>query len=472
MYRVLISIFGLIFFISCSNIHEISPKEMIRDFMNEEKVPGLFVAVVKNDSIIYKDSFGWADKEKKIPITSNTCMELGSISKAFTAWAIYDLHKKGLLGLLDNLKKFFPDAPASWEQITIKDLLAHTSGIQNYLLDPRFRAGDYFGGTTDPEIEKFLKNLDVDSMVKMFYELPVEFQPGESWSYSNTGYILLGKIVESVASRPFFEYVEENFLKPGGMAQTKANELASGENCLAKGYFPSGDSVKIAPVLTSNYAFSAGAWASTGNDMIRYIQSIHRKSGPDELRVAPNLSGQLPFTYEGGRFYSDYHGMKIISHGGGTPGFTSSWIYNTDKNISIIILTNRQDYSALDQLAWNALSFYEPSMKYPEKKLDDEDGEKLSRVLEGFTGAIKNNGPYPKEFSKPLKIFLETENGKGFWKWFFERGFPDSAFCVDKEVIENGKLFRFRLPLNNNKIEYRLTLLVNEANEIVQVRWW
>jgi CubicO group peptidase (beta-lactamase class C family) len=446
----------------------------IRKFMEDGNVPGLFVAVVKGESVLYERSFGFADVEKKIPMTSESCTELGSISKAFTAEVIYHLNHKGLLKLDQPVTDFLTEAPSSWSEITIRQLLSHTSGIQNYLLDPRFKAADYFIGDA-PDSEEFFDTVSSDSMTRMFYSLPVEFTPGTSWSYSNTGYFLLGKIVEKVTGRKFFELAEEVVTAPLGMTHTKPNEISASEGCLAKGYIEAGDNFRTSHVLTSNYAFSAGAWATNGHDMVNFLKAIHlRKLPSDESGYdwrIPRHNSELPFTYEGGRFYSSYHGMRIISHNGGTPGFSSSWIYLTEKNISIIVLINKQDYAAIDQFARDVLSAFEPSLKYPVNELKGHAESELSESLMQIVNAVRNNSEFPPVLSDPLKIFLNSNNGKGLWQWYFARGFPKEAYCVDVEDDGSFRTCRFLLPCSDN-VMYRMTLVLNNRDQIVQMLHW
>jgi CubicO group peptidase (beta-lactamase class C family) len=311
-------------------------------------------------------------------------------------------------------------------------------------------------------------------MVRMFYSLPIEFSPGTTWSYSNTGYYLLGKITESVTGMNFFEQVKNRVTMPLNMKHTQANEMASQSGCLAKGYLPIDSGLTTSSVLRSNYAFSAGAWATCGQDMIRYLKAVHQKTLPSDSAGYDwrNIAdSELPFTYYGGRFYTTFHGLKIISHNGGTAGFSSSWIYVVDKAISIIVLMNRQDYAAIDQLAWDVLALYETSLSYPTQKLRGDEEERYTQKVLEVVKAIKMDTRYPKELSKSLDIFMESENGKGMWKWYFERGFPDTAYCIDSETMGKLKAYRFRLPSSKN-VEYRLTVLTNPKNELVQVRWW
>jgi CubicO group peptidase (beta-lactamase class C family) len=451
------------------------PEAIIEKFISTGKVPGVFVGVVRGDSVLFQKSFGTADKKVGTPMSDATCMELGSISKVFTAETIYSLHSARLLNIQDPIRKYLPAIPASWSKITIQHLLQHTSGIQNYLLDARFKAGAYFTNQKDTSSERFFNTVSSDSMFRLLYDLPLEFKPGFTWSYSNTGYYLLGKIGEAVTGKPFFQLVEEQVIAPLQMNHTFANEVAAEKNCLSKGYFLRDTSLHESRVLHSNYAFSAGAWAATGLDMIRFLKAIHRRELPSDKagldwRKAPDMN-TLPFTYNSGRFYTSFHGMDILSHNGGTPGFSSSWIYVVEKNTSIIILMNRQDYAPVDKLAWDILSFFEPSLKYPKKKRSGNAEKKITQNVRVFINALKTDSPFPKGLSKPLEHLLNSENGKGYWKWYFDRGYPTSVICVDVEPIRNAKLYRFLLR-SANKVVYQLAVVENEKGELTQIRWW
>lgn len=452
-----------------------TPASLTHEFIEQGEVPGLFIAVVKEDSVLYQGSFGMADKVRGTPVSAETCMELGSVGKSFTAELIYDLQHRGLLHLNDPVNKYLPGAPPAWSGITIAHLLRHTSGIQNYLQDPRFRAGDYFTGSKDTAAERFFRTVTTDSLMRLFYTLPLEFAPGAGWSYSNTGYYLLGKIAERVTGREAFDLVRDRVTAPLNMMQTQANERAAQHGCRAEGYLKKQDSLYPSAVLTSNYAFTAGAWATTGTDMVEYLKAIHRRTLPSDRagygwrNIA--LNNELPFTYEGGRFYSTYHGRRIIAHNGGTPGFSSSWLYLPETSISIVVLINRQDYAPIDVLAWDVLSLYEQALQYPGKRVGGRDAEKYGRLVAQVLRSAETGTPYPQELSAPLKHFLESEGGKGLWKWYFERGFPDKIYCVDKEKAGSSTLYRFRLPLYEG-VEYRLTAAVNARGELVQLRWW
>jgi CubicO group peptidase (beta-lactamase class C family) len=311
-------------------------------------------------------------------------------------------------------------------------------------------------------------------MMVMFYSLPLEFAPGHTWSYSNTGYFLLGKVAESVTRIPFFTTVEQTLTAPLGMFRTRACDESWNEGCLARGYVPTRDGLKPARVLTSNYAFSSGAWAVSGEDMVAYMKAMHRRALPaDKAGFDWRLKAahpDHPFQYYGGRFFSTYHGRHIAAHNGGTPGFSSSWIYVEEDTASIIILANRQDYAPVDCLAWDILACFLPGLRYPSHAIESPEGREWGEVVLAAIDSVRTDRPLPSHCSKPLRTFMESENGRGLWKWYFSRGFPAAIVCVDAESSEGLRQFRFRLAASAGT-EYRLTAVVNTDNELVRLFW-
>lgn len=478
MLRIYNVLFFLIIFFSINQSFSQSPDILVKEYMDEGKVPGVFVAVVKNDSVLFQKGYGVSNMEKNTLITNKTCMEFGSVSKAFTDEAILYLQYQHLLNIDDPITKYLTDAPASWSIITIRNLMDHTSGIKEYLLDPRFMVNAVFDPSKFNDTANFFLNkISTDSLVHMFYSLPITFSPNATWSYSNTGYILLGKIAEKVSGKKFFDLVNEVLFAPLSMLQTKANEVAFKEGCLSQGYYLTDKGeMKAAPVLTTNYAFSAGAWATTGNDLIKYMKAIHLhklpsdKEGYDMRNYKPGKQ-LLPFNYNLAHFYSIIHGKHIISHVGGTPGFTSSWIYVKEDTLSIIVLANRQEYTPTDQLAWNILEDYDPSLDFPNNTLHSEEETKYTALIIKLIDAIQHNKAFHEGLSKPFEMFMDNVVDRGLWQEIFERGYPTKVYCVDKEMIGKTKAYRFRLSADS-KTAYKMTAIINDKNELAQLLWW
>ena len=164
--------------------------------MRQLHIPGLSLAIVHDGRITKAQGYGFANVELKARATKETVYEIGSNTKQFTAAAIMMLVQDGKVHLEDAITKYFPQAPAAWHGITIRHLLSHTSGIQNHVAVPHW-------------LDVFRTNLAFetapprDELLKMFFTLPLEFRPGETWAYDNTGYYLLGIIIEQVSSKTY-----------------------------------------------------------------------------------------------------------------------------------------------------------------------------------------------------------------------------------------------------------------------------
>ncbi|MDP4183035.1 MAG: serine hydrolase domain-containing protein, partial [Bacillota bacterium] len=180
------------------------------------------VLVEKGSRILLSKGYGMADYEKSIPNTSSTKLAIGSITKQFTSMAVMQLYEKGKLKLTDKLNKFFKDFPRG-NEISIHQLLSHTSGIVNYT-----------------QLEEFYKlapeDLKSDNIIKLLYNKPLDFEPGQSWNYSNSNYLLLSKIIEKLSGMSLEEYMEKNIFKPLDMKNTGACFSKGKIRLSAKGY--------------------------------------------------------------------------------------------------------------------------------------------------------------------------------------------------------------------------------------------
>src|ERR1700680_80387 len=162
------------------------------------------VLVARGGEILLGKGYGMANLEWDIPNAPSTKFRLGSVTKQFTAASILLLEERGKLKVEDPVKKYMPDAPAGWDKVTIRHLLTHTSGIPSFTGFPEYRKIEPF--ETTPEKE-----------VALFRDKPLEFAPGEKWNYSNSGYVLLGYLIERISGQPYEKFVQENIFTPLGM---------------------------------------------------------------------------------------------------------------------------------------------------------------------------------------------------------------------------------------------------------------
>ncbi len=424
-------------------------------------IPGLSLAVVRGGRVIKAQGYGLANLESNAPATKDTVYEIGSMTKQFTATAVMMLVEEGKVSLDDKITKYFPAAPETWSQITVRHLLNHTSGIQNHVAVPDF-----------PNL--FQTNLTRDQLIKLFFKLPLEFQPGETWAYDNTGYYLLGIIVEKASGKSFWQFLDERIFRPLGMTSTRNTDPQPIATNRASGYEWVNNKFERRPVLAPFIAFSAGAILSNVGDMAKwdaalYTERLLKRSSLEQMWTPAKTNQGAPasFDYGFGWFIDSYHGHRVVQHSGGTPGFSSAIYRFTDDRLTVIILTNHAD-RILDQLVIDIAGTYAQALKRPEGRTDHDPQTslKLKRVVSGLL-----NGKHdPALFTPAMRTFLSTATGKAFWKWFASHGALGSFTYSDREDAGNTHIFRYRLLLGENA--YWFSVTTGEDDRIAQISFW
>ncbi len=201
--------------------------------------------------------YGSANLEWKIPNSPTAKFRLGSVTKQFTAACALLLQERGKWKVSDPVKKYMPTAPAAWERITIFHLLTHTSGIPSFTEFPDYK--DFEAKATTPE-----------ELVDRFRKKPLEFEPGSKWKYSNSGYVLLGYLIEMVSKESYQNFLQENILTPLGMKDTGYDSNSAIILHRASGYSPSKDGIINAGFINMTIPFSAGALYSTTGDLLKW----------------------------------------------------------------------------------------------------------------------------------------------------------------------------------------------------------
>jgi CubicO group peptidase (beta-lactamase class C family) len=295
---------------------------------------GASVIVIKDGRVLYKKAYGLADVEGKVRATTRTNYRLASVTKQFTAMAIMILAERKQLTLDDRLADFFPDFPPYGRQITIRQLLSHTSGLIAYEdLIPR--------GTTVP-----LKDKDVLDLLKKQKE--TYFAPGSRFRYSNSGYAILSLIVEAVSRVPFAEFLKKNIFDPLGMKNTVAfvDGVSTVKN-RAYGYTARGDGfTRTDQSLTSSVLGDGGIYSSV-EDLYRWDQALYTTKlvGSKTLKQAftrsVSIDGESGYGF--GWYIREHLGLELISHGGDTIGFKTVIERFPEMHFTVIVLVNRND---------------------------------------------------------------------------------------------------------------------------------
>jgi CubicO group peptidase (beta-lactamase class C family) len=291
-------------------------KQVVQPYVDAQMFMGS-VLVAKKGKVIFSKSYGMADLEWSVPNSSTTRFNIASMTKQFTAASILLFEDRGKLRTDDLVKKYLPEAPASWDKITIYHLLTHTSGI-------REDAVEYEPGTPDKLV---------------FDDKPLNFQPGEKWEYINKGYIVLGYLLERISGQTYEEFVQENIFKPLGMNDSGLLSFVTVIPRRATGYWPGNNGIENADRPDPRKGFSAGSLYSSTEDLLRWNTALF---GGKLLTPASLRKMTTPFKgdYACGLYVKRVNGHLMIEHDGNNIGFNSDMAYYPEDRIAVIVLAN------------------------------------------------------------------------------------------------------------------------------------
>jgi CubicO group peptidase (beta-lactamase class C family) len=299
--------------------------------------------VARGGEVLLSRGYGFDDREWKIPVKSDTKFRLGSITKQFTAAAILQLQERGLLQVGDLLSKHLPDYPQGG-RITIHHLLTHTSGTPTYTV-PSAR----------PDM---VLPMSREQLLDRFQNQPLEFEPGSDWRYSNSGYYLLGVIVETVSGAPYEQYLQRNIFEPLGMSGTGYDRSEDVLPKRAAGYRRTKHGIENARYADMSWPYAAGALYSTIEDLYRWDRALAEggilSDKSREQAFAKQFTKQGVGSYGYGWAVGERLGRRYVEHGGGINGFSTMISRYIDDDAVIIVLSNIENANArrhADELA-------------------------------------------------------------------------------------------------------------------------
>jgi CubicO group peptidase (beta-lactamase class C family) len=299
--------------------------EVVRSFFDRGTFMGS-VLVVQGDEVLLNKGYGSADLEWNRPNDPTVRFHIGSLTKQFTAALILQLQDEGRLRVGDPVSRYLPDAPKSWEKITLADLLGHRSGIPNFIGDPAFRAWSMSERTPAEELA-------------LFRDKPLEFAPGSRYSYSNSNYTVLGIILEKVTGKSYGQLLRERILAPLGMDDSG---LDSDDLILprrAQGYVRTQNGFARSRPESMSVAWAVGGMYSTTGDLMRWERGLFggKVMSPTSLKAmtTPGLGG-----YGMGLLVREENGLTFVDHGGSIEGFNAHLTYIPERKIGIVVLSN------------------------------------------------------------------------------------------------------------------------------------
>lgn len=298
---------------------------IVQSYVDKHQFMGS-VLVAKGDTIILNRGYGSADLEWNIPNSPITKFRLGSVTKQFTAACVLLLEERGKWKVSDPVKKYMPDAPADWDKVTLFNLLTHTSGIPNFTSFADYR--DWESKPTTPR-----------ALVDRFRNRPLDFQPGSKWSYSNSGYVLLGYLIEKVSGDTYQHFLQVNIFNPLGMKDSGYDSNSAVILHRASGYTPSDNGIENAGHINMTVPFSACALYSTTEDLLKWEHGLFGR----KLLSARSLKEMTtPFkeNYAFGLVVTRVNGIEKVEHGGGIEGFNADVAYWPESRQAVIVLGN------------------------------------------------------------------------------------------------------------------------------------
>lgn len=364
--------------------------ELVNAYVDNERFNGV-VLVTKNGKPVFEKAYGLRNAKAGIQHEAGDIFQVGSVTKQFTAAVIMQLHEEGKLSVSDPLSKYFKGFKNA-DSITIEHLLTHTSGLFNYTDDSVIMRRDV------------TKHYSQAEMLEVFQNYEPVFSPGVSWQYSNTGYSLLGYIIENVTGKPYEVVVRQRIFQPLNMKQSGFDFKNLKSPLKSTGYFVLADSTIIpAPVVDSTIAYAAGAIYTTARDLSRWEKAI------TEGKLLQPASWKKVFTpfkskYGYGWMIDSLHGKLAHFHGGGIHGFSSYILRIPEEKLAVVVIDNAS--SAHPGAIGNTLAAIALNKPYtiPERKtvalLDSE-------VLKEY------EGEYQLAPTFSIAVFLEGDVLKG-----------------------------------------------------------
>ncbi|HZI18188.1 MAG TPA: serine hydrolase [Pyrinomonadaceae bacterium] len=313
----------------CAHAAAQEARARLEEYMNASARADRFsgaVLVARDGKPVFVSAYGTADAENDVPLTPQHKFRLGSITKQFTAAAVMLLQERGKLSVQDPVCKHVAPCPEAWRPVTLHHLLTHTSGVPSFTSLPDYKK-------TEP------LPSPVESTLARFRDLPLEFAPGESFNYSNSGYVLLGHVIERVSGKPYAEFVRQEIFAPLGMNDSGYDDPSRVVKRRARGYTFDGDELRNAPFLDMTIPHAAGALYSTVGDLLLWDQALYTE------KLLPRRAVEQMFTparngYAYGWASTRLFDRPLVTHNGGINGFTTNIMRFTGDRVTVVVLSN------------------------------------------------------------------------------------------------------------------------------------
>jgi CubicO group peptidase (beta-lactamase class C family) len=320
--------------------------DYIKTQMGLHQIPGLALTIIQSGKPVKTAAYGLANLELNAAATPESVFEIGSVTKQFTAAGILLLAQDGKLSVEDRIRQHLSNVPGTWSNITIRHLLTHTAGLKSY---------------TGLDGFELTRHLSQEQFIKASAAQPLEFQPGDSWKYCNTGFNLLGFIIENVSGKRYWDFMAERIFGPLEMTHTRDRKPSAVIPNRASGYEQT-NHIRINRDYDLTDVFSAGALVSTVGDLAKWNaaldgEALLHAATKQQMWTPAKLNDGKVTKYGFGWYIDAVDGHKNIGHSGSTSGFSASIQRFPDDHLAVIVLTNTDEQIAT-MLARKIATFY------------------------------------------------------------------------------------------------------------------
>ncbi len=376
--------------------------ELVHEALAQPGAVGFSVAVARGEQVLLAKGYGLAEVEHGVPAGPETLFRIGSITKQFTAAAILRLVEQGKLSLDDDLCKFLPDYPTQGHVVTIRHLLNHTSGISIYTV-PDFM------------INRTSRELTHEQVLAEFKDDPFDFAPGEKWSYNNSGYYLLGMVIEKVSGQAYGQFVQQEFFTPLSLARTRYDSTPEVIKNRAQGYSLEGETLVNDAAFAMSIPGGAGGLVSTAGDLVRWQIALAggqvvSTASFQQMSTPTTLSDGKPVDYGFGLQLKEYRDQKYIGHGGGIAGFNSMLKFFPDQQVHVAVISNSESASSSSL----AEAIAAVALNLPDENIQDM--ELTAAEMERYAGTYKlaDLPMEAKVSSRDGKLYLQATDQPEF----------------------------------------------------------
>ncbi len=432
--------------------------KVVRHWMDINHVPSISIAVVRQGRPVLEKAYGIANLEWSTPATTETVYQLASLTKQFTAAAVLMLVEHRALSLETKVTEILPESPAAWKNITIRNLLNHTSGIKNY------STAEIAGNPR--------RDYSKKEIFSLISAAPLEFTPGDQWRYSNSGYFILGLIVEKVAGTDYDTFLASHIFSPLGMNATRLDSLSEIFTKRAAGYSWTGGKFLNAEHVSPTQPFSAGALVASLSDLLRWDAALRSDKllKPESLQqmwTRARLNDGSTADYGFGWNIGTYRKRSRIMHDGVIQGFSSYIARYLDDQVTVIVLMNKEGGQP-EQLANTVAALYLPALSENAPRPITDDNSLLTRHLRLVMEAVATGTGDPDWFSTDgRKLFFPDRIKEG--KQIFGTYGDLKEFDLMEKTVDGSNTVRgYRAVFGTTPLRTKLTL---DASEKISSIW-